>query len=137
MFPLGCLVFQPDSPPGDEEMRKVELFEVIRRDHAAHGWGVRRLARVHSVHRRLSPRPAQARALAASRWRLYCGSALSVPRLIGPLTLDVRAGGGMVTAPYRGGPAWQRIQALASFRCSSTRCTHPRQRSMSTSPVGA
>jgi transposase len=33
-------------------MRKVELFEVIRRDHAVHGWGVRRLARVHRVGRR-------------------------------------------------------------------------------------
>ncbi|HEX6351194.1 MAG TPA: IS21 family transposase [Candidatus Dormibacteraeota bacterium] len=34
-------------------MRKVELFEVIRRDHAVHGWGVRRLAKTHGVHRRL------------------------------------------------------------------------------------
>lgn len=34
-------------------MRKVELFEVIRRDHALHGWGVRRLAKIHRVHRRL------------------------------------------------------------------------------------
>ena len=34
-------------------MRKVELFEVIRRDHAVHGWGVRRLSKVHRVHRRL------------------------------------------------------------------------------------
>jgi hypothetical protein len=33
-------------------MRKVEMFEVIRRDHVVHGWGVRRLARVHHVGRR-------------------------------------------------------------------------------------
>ena len=32
-------------------MRKVELFEAIRRDHAVHGWGVRRLACVHHVGR--------------------------------------------------------------------------------------
>jgi transposase len=32
-------------------MRKVELFEVIRRDHAVYGWGVRRLSRVHHVGR--------------------------------------------------------------------------------------
>jgi len=31
----------------------VELFEVIRRDHDRHGWGVRRLAREHHVGRRL------------------------------------------------------------------------------------
>ena len=52
-------------------MRKVELFEVIRRDQAVHGWGVRRLAKVHGVHRRLvrqaltsavpPPRPTPAR----------------------------------------------------------------------------
>ena len=52
-------------------MRKVELFEVIRRDHAVHGWGVRRLSKVHRVHRRLvrqalhtalpPPRPVPAR----------------------------------------------------------------------------
>jgi transposase len=34
-------------------MRKVELFEVIRRDHHLKGWGVRRLAREHQVGRRL------------------------------------------------------------------------------------
>ncbi len=34
-------------------MRKVELFEVIRRDHEFKGWGVRRLAREHRVGRRL------------------------------------------------------------------------------------
>ena len=33
-------------------MRKVELFEAIRRDHALHGWGPRRLAREHHVGRR-------------------------------------------------------------------------------------
>jgi len=32
-------------------MRKVELFEAIRRDHALHGWGPRRLAREHHVGR--------------------------------------------------------------------------------------
>ena len=32
-------------------MRKVELFEAIRRDHAVHGWGVRRMARFHKVSR--------------------------------------------------------------------------------------
>jgi transposase len=32
-------------------MRKVELFEAIRRDHALRGWGVRRLARAHKVGR--------------------------------------------------------------------------------------
>ena len=31
----------------------MELFEVIRRDHDRHGWGVRRLAREHHVGRRL------------------------------------------------------------------------------------
>lgn len=34
-------------------MRKVELFEAIRRDHVVKRWGVRRLAREHRVHRRL------------------------------------------------------------------------------------
>jgi transposase len=34
-------------------MRKVELFEAIRRDQAVHGWGVRRLAKQHGVGRRL------------------------------------------------------------------------------------
>jgi hypothetical protein len=34
-------------------LRKVELFEVIRRDHARQGWSVRRLAREHHVGRRL------------------------------------------------------------------------------------
>lgn len=34
-------------------MRKVELFEAIRRDHVVKGWSVRRLAREHRVHRRL------------------------------------------------------------------------------------
>ncbi len=38
---------------GGQEMRKVELFEVIRRDHEFKGWGVRRLAREHRVGRRL------------------------------------------------------------------------------------
>jgi transposase len=33
-------------------MRKVELYERIRRDHAERGWSVRRLAREHHVHRR-------------------------------------------------------------------------------------
>src|SRR5205807_5620112 len=33
-------------------MRKVELYERIRRDHAERGWSVRRLAREHRVHRR-------------------------------------------------------------------------------------
>jgi hypothetical protein len=33
-------------------MRKVELFEVIRRDHAIRGWSVRQLARIHKVGRR-------------------------------------------------------------------------------------
>ncbi len=32
-------------------MRKVEMFEAIRRDRVAHGWGLRRLARVHRVGR--------------------------------------------------------------------------------------
>lgn len=32
-------------------MRKVELFEAIRRDRAAHGWGTRRLAKEHGVGR--------------------------------------------------------------------------------------
>jgi hypothetical protein len=32
-------------------MRKVELFEAIRRDRAVHGWGVRKLSRVHRVGR--------------------------------------------------------------------------------------
>jgi len=30
----------------------VELYERIRRDHAEHGWGIRRLSREHQVHRR-------------------------------------------------------------------------------------
>lgn len=34
-------------------MRKVELFEVIRRDHAVRGWSVRRLSREHHVGRRM------------------------------------------------------------------------------------
>src|SRR5438105_14085590 len=34
-------------------MRKVELFEAIRRDQAVHGWGVRRLAKQHGVSRRV------------------------------------------------------------------------------------
>ena len=34
-------------------MRKVELFEIIRRDHATKRWGVRRLAQEHGVHRRV------------------------------------------------------------------------------------
>jgi transposase len=33
-------------------MRKVELYERIRRDHAEGGWSVRRLAKEHHVHRR-------------------------------------------------------------------------------------
>jgi hypothetical protein len=33
-------------------VRKVELYERIRRDHAQHGWGLRRLAREHRCHRR-------------------------------------------------------------------------------------
>jgi transposase len=33
-------------------MRKVELYERIRRDHAERGWSVRRLAKEHRVHRR-------------------------------------------------------------------------------------
>lgn len=33
-------------------MRKVELYEGIRRDHTRQGWGIRRLAREHRCHRR-------------------------------------------------------------------------------------
>lgn len=33
-------------------MRKVELYERIRRDQAEHGWGIRRLAQEHRCHRR-------------------------------------------------------------------------------------
>ena len=33
-------------------MRKVELYERIRRDHADRGWSIRRLAKEHHVHRR-------------------------------------------------------------------------------------
>jgi hypothetical protein len=33
-------------------MRKVELFEAIRRDHVVRGWSIRQLARVHRVGRR-------------------------------------------------------------------------------------
>jgi transposase len=33
-------------------MRKVELYERIRRDHAERGWSIRRLAEEHRVHRR-------------------------------------------------------------------------------------
>lgn len=40
-------------------MRKVELYERIRRDHAERGWSIRRLAQEHHVHRR------------EVRWALY------------------------------------------------------------------
>jgi hypothetical protein len=102
-------------------MRKVELFEVIRRDQARHGWGVRRLAKVHRVHRRLV-RQALAAALPPER-----KLAVREAPVLGPakpfiemvLIADLEAPRKQRHTAHR---IWQRIGESWGSRWRSQRC---------------